>query len=64
MPKGFDAFEAMVARTDVTKKFSVRFDYCSDAVIEMGAFIRKSGRIIARLTMRENLDEQLTRKLA
>jgi hypothetical protein len=64
MPKGCDAFEATAARTDVTKGFSVRFDYSSDALTETGACIRKSGRIITRLTMRDILDEQLTRKLA
>lgn len=59
-----DAFEAMMARTDRTKGFFVSFDYTSDALTEIDAFFRKSGRIIIPLTVREILDEQIAKKLA
>ncbi len=59
-----DAFEAMMARADRTKGFFVSFDYSRDALAEIDAFFRKSGRVIVPLTVREILDEQIARKLA
>jgi SAM-dependent methyltransferase len=59
-----DAFEAMMARADRTKGFFVSFDYSRDALAEIDAFFRKSGRVIIPLTVREILDEQIARKLA
>jgi hypothetical protein len=59
-----DAFEAMMARADRKKGFFVSFDYSSDALTEIDAFFRKSGRIIIPLTVREILDEQIAKKLA
>ena len=58
------AFEAMMARSDRKKGFFVSFDYSSDAMTEIGAFFRKSGRVIVLLTVREILDEQIAHKLA
>lgn len=59
-----DSFEAMMARSDRKKGFFVSFDYSRDALTEIDAFFRKSGRIIIPLTVREILDEQIARKLA
>ncbi len=59
-----DAFEAMMARTDRKKGFFVSFDYSRDALAEIDAFFRKSGRIIIPLTVSEILNEQIARKLA
>ena len=59
-----DAFEAMMAREDRKKGFFVSFDYSRDALSEVDAFFRKSGRIIIPLTVREILDEEIARKLA
>ena len=59
-----DAFEAMMARSDRKKGFFVSFDYSSDAMTEIGAFFRKSGRVIVPLTVHEILDEQIAHKLA
>jgi DNA modification methylase len=59
-----DKFEAMMARADRKKGFFVSFDYSKDALTEIDAFFRKSGRIIIALTVREILDEQIARKLA
>jgi len=59
-----DSFEAMMARTERTKGFFVSFDYSSDALAEIDAYFRKSGRVIIPLTVREILDEQIARKLA
>lgn len=59
-----DAFEAMMARSDRTKGFFVSFDYSRDALAEIDAFFRKTGRVIIPLTVREILDEQIARKLA
>jgi len=59
-----DAFEAMMARADRKKGFFVSFDYSSDALTEIDAFFRKSGRIIIPLTVLEILDERIAKKLA
>ena len=59
-----DAFEAMMARSDRAKGFFVSFDYSRDALTEIDAFFRKSGRIIIPLTVGEILNEQIARKLA
>ena len=59
-----DAFEAMMARAERKKGFFVSFAYSSDALVEIDAFFRKSGRIIIPLTVREILDEQIAKKLA
>jgi len=58
-----DSFEAIMTRHDRTKGFLVSFDYSSDAIAEIGAFFRKSGRVIVPLTVREILDEEIARKL-
>jgi hypothetical protein len=59
-----DQFEAVMAREDRTKGFFVAFDYTDDALREIDAFFRKSGKVIVALTVREILDEELARKLA
>jgi len=59
-----DSFEAVVTREDRTKGFFVAFDYTDDALREIDAFFRKSGKMIVALTVREILDEQLAKKLA
>jgi site-specific DNA-methyltransferase (adenine-specific) len=59
-----DAFEAMMTRTDRTKGFFVSFDFTSDAMTEIGAFFRKSGKSIIALTVDDILNEQIARKLA
>ncbi len=59
-----DSFEAVMTREDRTKGFFVAFDYTEDALREIDAFFRKSGKVIVALTVREILDEELARKLA
>lgn len=59
-----DAFEACMTREDRTKGFFVAFDYSSDALKEIDAFFRKSGKVIIPFTVREILDEHLAAKLA
>jgi len=59
-----DAFEAVMTREDRTKGFFVAFDYTRDALREIDAFFRKSGKAIIALTVREILDEEITMKLA
>ena len=53
-----------MARSDRMKGFFVSFDYSSDALTEIDAFFRKSGRIIIPLTVKDILNEQIARKLA
>ena len=53
-----------MTREDRTKGFFVGFDYSADALREIDAFFRKSGKVIVALTVREILDEQLAKKLA
>lgn len=59
-----DAFEAMMTREDRQKGFFVAFDYTSDALREIDAFFRKSGKVIVALTVQEILDEEIAKKLA
>jgi len=59
-----DAFEAMMMREDRQKGFFVAFGYSEDALREIGAFFKKSGKVVIPLTVREILDEQIAVKLA
>jgi hypothetical protein len=59
-----DAFEAMMMREDRPKEFYVSFGYSSDAIREIGAFFRKTGKVIVPLTVEEILNERLAKKLA
>ena len=58
------AFEAVMMREDRERGFFVAFDYTSDALREIDAFFRKSGKAIIALTVREIVDEEIARKLA
>ena len=40
------------------------FDYSRDALTEIDAFFRKSGKVIIPLTVGEILNEQIAQKLA
>jgi hypothetical protein len=51
-------------REDRAKGLFVRFDYTADALREIDAFFRKTGKVIVALTVREILDEQLAKKRA
>lgn len=59
-----DAFEAVMTREDRTKGFFVAFDFTADALREIDAFFRKSGKAIVALTVKEILDEELGKRLA
>jgi len=59
-----DSFEAVMAREDRTQGFFVSFDYSSDAMHEIEAFFKKTGKIIRALTVKDILDEQIAYKLA
>lgn len=59
-----DMFEAAMTREDRTKGFFVSFAYTSDAISEIDAFFRKSGKVIIPFTVKEILDEHLAAKLA
>ena len=59
-----DAFEAVMMREDRTKGFFVSFDYSSDAISEIGAFFKRTGKSIIALTVQDILDEQIAHKLA
>ena len=41
-----DAFEAVMTREDRTKGFFVAFDFSADALTEIDAFFRKTGKVI------------------
>jgi hypothetical protein len=51
-------------REDRTKGFFVAFDYSDDALREIDAFFRKTGKVIIALTVKEILEEQIAKKLA
>lgn len=59
-------FAGVLARDRRDKGFFVSFDYTTDAMQEIDAHFRATGRIIIPLTVRDILEEQLarTRKLA
>jgi hypothetical protein len=59
-----DAFEAAMSREDRNKGFFVSFDYSQDALSEIQAFFKKSGKSIIALTVKDILDEQIAYKLA
>jgi len=59
-----DKFEAVMHREDRQKGFFVAFGFTGDAIHEIGAFFRKSGKTIIPLTVREILDEEIAQKLA
>jgi site-specific DNA-methyltransferase (adenine-specific) len=59
-----DSFEAVMMREDRTQGFFVSFDYSQDALSEIQAFMKKTGKIIRPITVKDILDEQVARKLA
>ena len=59
-----DSFEAVMMREDRTKGFFVSFDYTADAMTEIGAFFKRTGKSIIALTVKDILEEQIAHKLA
>jgi len=59
-----DSFEAVMMREDRNKGFFVSFDYSQDALSEIQAFFKKTGKTIIVLTVKDILDEQIAYKLA
>ena len=59
-----DSFEAAMMRNDRTKGFFVSFDYTSDAMNEIDAFFKRTGKSIIALTVKDILEEQIAHKLA
>ena len=59
-----DSFEAVMMREDRTKGFFVSFDYSSDAMNEIQAFFKRTGKSIIALTVKDILEEQIAHKLA
>jgi DNA modification methylase len=59
-----DAFEAAMIREDRNKGFFVSFDYSHDALSEIQAFFKKTGKSIIALTVKDILEEQIAYKLA
>jgi len=59
-----DSFEAVMMREDRTKGFFVSFDYSSDAINEIQAFFKRTGKSIIALTVKDILEEQIAHKLA
>jgi DNA modification methylase len=59
-----DSFEAVMMREDRTKGFFVSFDFSSDAIHEIQAFFKKTGKSIIALTVKDILEEQIAYKLA
>lgn len=59
-----DSFEAVMMREDRMKGFFVSFDFTSEAISEIGAFFKRTGKTIVPLTVRDILEEQIGHKLA
>ncbi|HUT30356.1 MAG TPA: DNA methyltransferase [Sedimentisphaerales bacterium] len=58
-----DSFEAVMMREDRNKGFFVSFDYSADAISEIQAFFKRTGKSIIALTVKDILDEQIAYKL-
>ena len=54
----------MMMREDRTKGLFVSFDFSGDAMSEIGAFFKRTGKSIIALTVKEILDEQIAYKPA
>ena len=59
-----NSFEGVMHREDRTKGFFVAFDYSQDALTEIDAYFRKTGKVIIALTVQEILEEQIAKKVA
>ena len=58
-----DAFEAVMMREGCEKGFFVSFAFSDDALREIGAFFKRSHKVIVALTVKEILDEQISMRL-
>ncbi|MEK6674859.1 MAG: DNA methyltransferase, partial [Planctomycetota bacterium] len=58
-----DAYEAVMMRIKPTKGFIVAFSFTSDALTEISQFFKRTGKVIAPLTVREILDEEIAQRL-
>jgi site-specific DNA-methyltransferase (adenine-specific) len=58
-----DAFEAVMMRENRDRGYFVSFDYSSDAVKEADAFYRRTKKLIKLVTVKDILEEQLSRIL-
>ncbi len=59
-----DSFEAAMVREDREKGYFVSFDYTSDALKEIDAFFKHTGKSIIPFTVKEVLEGGIARKLA
>ena len=59
-----DAFEAVMMRSDRPKGFFVSFDFSSDALHEISAFFKRTGKSIVPFTVQEILDDLIATKLS
>ena len=57
-------FQGVMVTQERAKGFFVSFDYSHDALKEIDAFFRKTGKVIIPLTVREILEEELAKRLA
>ena len=57
-------FAGVMTTRDLKKGFFVSFDFSQEAIVEVGEFFKKTGKIIILLTVKEILEEQLAMKLA
>ena len=53
-----------MTREDCSQGFFVSFDYSQDAYSEIQAFLKKTGKIIRPITVKDILNEQVACKLA
>ena len=58
-----DSFEAMMMRENRILGFFVSFDYTKDAMTEIGAFFKRTGKIIKAITVRDILEGETAVKL-
>jgi DNA modification methylase len=59
-----DSFEAVMMREDRQKGFFVSFAYTQDARREIGAFFKRSHKVIIPFTVQQILDEEISAQLA
>ncbi len=59
-----DSFQTVMMREDCTKGFFVSFDFSAEALTEIGAFFKRTGKVIVALTVNEILNEHIAMGLA
>jgi DNA modification methylase len=62
--RNYEVFWGEMMREDCDKGFFVAFDFSVEALTEISQFFKRTGKMIIPLTVREILEEEISRELA